>query len=363
MKRRETNLPVETGMGPSVVVCARVTSVDTRRRVVSLSTIQTGQEFHDIQLMSPYQHYRGEGMRWFPDIDAVCMVQIPSDGTPPYVQGFLDIPAMVTPQEMEAGSGAEEQPVSEEEGQMSYASASPPTLPGEMLITLRDGNFLNLRRGGIVELGATALCQRIFSPLRNLMQDYAENYELLTVAGTLAMRTDRAEDSADGESGTRFQLLMNEKASDARASVSLEVGRVTDDMRLRLVVSPQGVAHDTGQYEEARIEISLDASGRVRLTSVENVEIELDGDLKMETGGSMEFGTRAHRLRADSSDEQIMGAKTIAAGALNLQSNVAVSGSFVAPGVPVLRGPELFAAWAASHKHDPVSGLPVPPPP
>jgi hypothetical protein len=86
--------------------------------------------------------------------------------------------------------------------------------PGDIHLSTRDGNFVFIRRGGVIQIGATPVCQTIYIPLRNMIQQFSENYDLETVGGQLQWLVDRTDQQADGHRQTHLQLDCKEYADD-----------------------------------------------------------------------------------------------------------------------------------------------------
>ena len=78
--------------------------------------------------------------------------------------------------------------------------------PGDIGMTTRDGNFIMLRRGGIVQLGATAMAQTVYIPIRNYIKQFCENYELHTLGGDVEWRVDRVESDPSGQAPSTYLL-------------------------------------------------------------------------------------------------------------------------------------------------------------
>ena len=96
----------------------------------------------------------------------------------------------------------------------SLKGGRPQLNPGDIQLSTRDGNFVTLRRGGVLQVGSTPICQRIYIPIRNIIQDYAENYEMHTPAGDLTWLVLRKEDDGDGHQRCEYNLAVKEYADD-----------------------------------------------------------------------------------------------------------------------------------------------------
>jgi hypothetical protein len=179
---------------PARVQRCRVITVNTRD-----FTVDVRQEFQpyaamfDIPFGTPYCHQnQGEGINYMPEIGSTCWVCQPSEeGRDGFVLSFTMV----------------------DEG-ASYRGGRELLNPGDLHFSTRDGNFVFIRRGGVVQIGSTAVCQRIFIPIRNTIQDVAENYILQTPGGDLTWLVARTEEQGDGHQGTTFTLAAKEFSDD-----------------------------------------------------------------------------------------------------------------------------------------------------
>lgn len=188
------------------------------------------QKFYgNIQVSSPYAHYnRGEGLYVMPDIGAKCHVCIPSDGPPPFVLDFImpmetiDGASEDAPFGTDGGKGG----VLQEATAASFAGGRRRAKPGDIGITNRDGSFIHLHRGGVLQIGSTELAQRIFIPLQNLISDICQNYEMQNTGGSINWFIAHGESETNPPTVCRhtYRLLAN----DAKASVRVAIGKLSD---------------------------------------------------------------------------------------------------------------------------------------
>lgn len=191
---------------------------------------QFDQKFYfNVQVASSYMHSNsGEGIYAFPEVGSKCMLCIPSDGPPPFILAFI-MPVEVIPDTStdEAPSGTQSRggPSKTNTG-ASFAGGRVRPKPGDIYIKGRDGNFCILHRGGVLEIGATELAQRIYIPLRNLITDISQNYHHYNSGGAIVWGVQ------DGPSETKpptswkqtFRLLANEE----KGTVRVAVGKFSD---------------------------------------------------------------------------------------------------------------------------------------
>lgn len=248
-----TGLTTPEGMGSAVVLQAVVVDVDPRRHTVDCASKFDRRKFLKIPVGSAYFHpEEGEGAYQVPEVGARCMVTIPSDGTPAFVSAFL------APMDANPTEGGAKQ-----ESTMSYACGRYDDKPGDMVMRGRDGNFVVVHRGGVVQIGATEVCQRIFLPLNNRMVDAAERYELHTAGGSSVYEVDEDGINQPTVHTETYRVYAGEKWADLRVSV----GKVPE-FRERPHDSTQAVLDelDIGKSEQIVYEIDLVQDGFVAQT-------------------------------------------------------------------------------------------------
>lgn len=200
-------------------VCEEATVLDVNRQnwTCRVATTYSSKVLSDVPWSVPYHHFAdGEGFHFMPEPGAKCYLAQPNDQTPAFIMCFVAPPAQKLAtsdaplrQDGSSGGGSD----------VSYQSKRPDLNPGDIALTTRDGNFLILRRGGVVQLGATPLAQRVVVPVRNFVHDYAENYELATPGGDVSWIIDRPELDATGQPASSYTFHLREFATDKNATV------------------------------------------------------------------------------------------------------------------------------------------------
>jgi len=183
--------------------------------------------FFGIQCGSSYFHYnRGEGVYAFPDLGAKCMVCIPGDGSAPFVLSFI------SPQEAIPDTTSEETPSGVEgnttryTGTSTYAGGRVRAKPGDIYMRGRDGNFVVLHRGGVLQIGASELAQRLYIGLENIITDVSQNYEHHNAGGSINWFVNVSESETNPANTWRqtFRILSDQE----KATVRVSCGKVTD---------------------------------------------------------------------------------------------------------------------------------------
>jgi hypothetical protein len=219
---------------------AVVYNVNLVNWTVDVRTVFDRLEYKDIQVGSPYMHpNNGEGMYCIPDVGAKCYVCIPSDGPPPFVLSFMMPMVTIDDASTDDAPVGTAPSVGEERGNgdYTYAGGRPAGKPGDIGIRGRDGNFLILHRGGVLQIGCSALAQRVFVPLRHLVTDISHNYEHFTSGGAEHWGI---QDISDEDTETVWRRTIRVFADTEFADIRITAGSVTD-----LVPEPAGDAGET----------------------------------------------------------------------------------------------------------------------
>lgn len=169
----------------------------------------------DIQVGTAYQHYQeGEGIFALPEVGAQCMVCLPSDTSPPFIMAFIMPMERV---DLSEATGEADAPSMT----ASFGGGRPKAKFGDIMIRGRDGNFVTLHRGGVLQIGAGPLAQRIYIPLTNLVKDFAEEYEQHTQGGSIrwGIQEGAPEDKLNAEYTQTFRVFANSASADVRVSV------------------------------------------------------------------------------------------------------------------------------------------------
>ncbi len=292
----------------ALVERARIINVNIRDFTVDVKTEFSFKNRFDIPIMVPYcNQVQGEGMNFLPEVGAVCWICTPSeDGRDAFVLGFTMVD--------EGGS---------------YRGGRDLLNPGDINFKTRDGNFMSLRRGGVVQIGSTSLCQRVFLPIRNIIQDYAENYELHTPGGDLTWNVARKDEDSDGHQMCLFTLATKEFADDPndKTVAILKMGShgQGNDTILSLLTRDKG-----GGITQTLLE--LNKAGQFNL-KVKKLELKVEGDLNaIVTGQATLRVTGPLTIQSMAAFSATATSISLTAGAMSL----ALSG-----GVAALNGPQV----------------------
>lgn len=258
---------------PPVIESARVINVNIGKWSVDCISTIGGKRFYDIQVMSPYFHYyAGEGIYVMPEVGSLCWVCRPSSGihAPAFVLGF-QAPFDTT--------------------NVGYRAGRQNLNPGDIMLRTRDDNFVILRRGGVLQIGATSIAQRFFLPIGNFIRDICENYELNTLGGKLSWLVERTEETTTGDALTKLHLLAKAKANDPEHIASLSIGSHGEGnpVTLELAVNESGAA---GAKRKVLLQVTAegkvlwDLEGDWEITTKKKLTVKAIGDASLSSDGN-----------------------------------------------------------------------------
>lgn len=207
------------GAVPAEVVQGTIFNVNFVNWTVDVVSQFDQKHYFDIQVGSPYVHpNNGEGLSIFPEVGAKCMVTLPSDSSPPYVSCFL-MPVEVTDlasEDAPAGTTSNASPGASSSG-ASFAGGRPIPKPGDMYLRTRDDNFVILHRGGVLQLGANELSQRLYIPMQSQIMDVSQNYAHHNAGGSIQWLIGEGPDGAlPTQYGHTFRVQANSEFADVR---------------------------------------------------------------------------------------------------------------------------------------------------
>lgn len=320
------------GTIPSLISKARVLDVDISNYTLSVATEFAKKPFTSVSFATPYQHFNnGEGIYFMPEVGSLCWLCEPSDGNMPFVLAWC--PA-------------------QDEGDFSARKMA--LNPGDIYLGTRDENFIILRRGGVVQIGGTGLCQRMFLPVNNTIQDFCENYSLQTLGGDLTWSIDVPEGTTDGSRPALLTLNARAKANDAGPIATLKIGSHPNDDKTTLSLSILA-SGDQGAQEQINLKLGNDGTiqwtvqsdityktqGKFTIDAQDDVTVKSQGKIDVAGQGGVTVETpQKATVKGDSG-------VTLDAPLVQTTQKMSVGGS---GGLPVAMAPPLLT-WLATHIH------------
>ena len=251
--------PVKSGPKAAHIHQAKVLDVNIANWTLSVQTEFTKKPLTDIPFAVPYMHpHNGEGIYFMPEVGSICWMCEPSDGAKAFVIAWA--PPSV-------------------DGPGQFRGHRQDLNPGDIWLGTRDENFLVLRRGGVVQIGGTGLCQRIFLPINNTIKDFCENYGLHTLGGDLEWTIAREEATDDGKRPALFKLQAREFADDAKPIAALEIGSHDGDDKTILTLTIKDSGDDGA---ETKIGLKLDKEGNIKWEVKKDISYKIEGKVTID---------------------------------------------------------------------------------
>lgn len=351
-KRFRTTIHHRAGNDAAEIVHGRILNVNMVNWTVDVITQFDRKYYMDVQVSALYLHYNnGEGIYAMPEVGAVVMLCIPSDSSPPYVAGFvapmqsanatgkLNDPDQAVTTTQQGQQQANEDNVDDQDAPAGtrsrggkttnpstdarFDAGRPMAKPGDIYLRTRDGNFITLHRGGVVEIGATEIAKRIYIPIGNKILDLSENYEHQSVGGSVSwgIQEGPSIQNPPSQHMETFRLYANDKYADLRIAkgkiynpVSEPAGSAGADAQSTLgfdpiivyevVLSVQGFKTVSGDLANASVtkQVSLkfffDKKGNVFLRSEGSAFFQFAKKVKIVVGDSFELEANSISMTA-----------------------------------------------------------------
>jgi hypothetical protein len=325
---------------------ARVLDVNVTNYTLVVQTELTQKTLAWVSWSSPYMHpHNGEGIYFMPEVGSICWLMEPSDGGMPFVVGWTSLPGK----------------------DRSHRNRRLDLNPGDIYLGTRDENHILLRRGGVVEIGATPLAQRLFLPINNMIKDLCANYSLQTLGGELKWTVGIPEENSYGDQQTTFTINAKEKATDVEHVATVQIGShgADEPTILSLVLRASG---DAGAI--ANLTVTGKKSGDLDLKSEGKITWKVTGDVKVDAKNITLTAKQKAALIGTQVAEMTGGLVNITsksgAVAVAAAGGMVVSTSGAGPALTAGKGatekvllatPELLA-WLQSHVHNIIAPVP-----
>lgn len=342
-------MTTELNLSNPIIQSARVLDVNIKNYTLAVASQFAKKPLIGIPFMVPYNHHHsGEGIYFMPEVGSVCWICFPSDGNKPFVMGW--------------GMTSESS---------SYRGRRQDLNPGDIYLGTRDDNCIILRRGGVVQIGATPLAQRIYLPVNNTIRDFCENYGLHTLGGDLEWTIAREETTTDGTRPALLRVRAKEFADDKAYVAELQIGshEGNDQTILSLIVNASGADNAAQKFSleigkdgsvawKTEFDVTWDIKGRFAVKATDTISMESDQAIQLTAKDN--FTAKGSLAKMEAS----MGAATVKS-----PSQVVLDGPIVMAGGPTASQPVAMAVplmtWLGTHFHQitaPFPGAPTTPP-
>ncbi len=169
--------------GPAQISLCKVLNVNVQEWTCDLEGVYTMQPHYDVPFATPYCHRdHAGGVNFVPEVDAQCYVCVCGDGTK-FILGFILGAVTQAPTHFDE----EEETIDEANADIkpSYRGFRDPLEAGDIMLGTVDENQIVVRRGGMIQIGATGLAQRVYLPVENIIRDYFQQYQAHSPIGEI----------------------------------------------------------------------------------------------------------------------------------------------------------------------------------
>lgn len=239
---------------------AEIFRVDPETFSVSVVTKFSKAVFHSVQWTTPYVHfYKGEGSYGMPEVGARCLVaySVPKDirqdvfELPPMIIGFYTPSRFMewgADQSGPDGGEVDLTPFNSEtlidgekiitDGRISYRNKREKLIPGDYVCgKTPSGNKIILYTGGVTQVTANNLCQRLYISKDNWIRDFCQNYLLSCDGGYTRWRDEIGGTSQSPELRTTLENHIRSDTLDYEVKRSGERVEEQKDFRKHKVIN------------------------------------------------------------------------------------------------------------------------------
>lgn len=321
-----TSFTQKEGHDAAKIIQGRIVNINLVKWTVDVAAQFDRHKYFNIQVSSPYLHHsNGEGISAFPEIGATCMVCVPSDSSPPFLLAFVMAHETVDDASPDAQSGTNshgQQPANATDA--SFAGGRPKPKPGDIWMRTRDNNFVILHRGGVLQLGATELAQRIFIPLNNLVEDISGNYEHHNSNGSVVwgLQDGPSLEQFPSQFMQTFRVFATDKYADVKTAVGKvynpvpepdggvalaqagvaqgDDGKGSNPIIFEVTVSPKGFVAESGEtaspstVTNSVLKFTFDRTGNTLLRVEGNLYCQIKKKLTFKAQGDIEVSTEGN---------------------------------------------------------------------
>ena len=306
----------EQASRPGRLELCEVTDVNTTEFTVSLMGVFTHKPHAEMPFASLYCHPdHGGGVYVMPEVGSYAYVFTSADGTS-MLMGFVTNPQSVegevfdkngTPSLIESSTGPD------------FSGFRLDMEPGDIAMATKDGNRVVLRRGGIVQIAATGIAQRLYIPVGNVIRDYFERYQARSPQGRIEWGHATILEEDDDTVAVLIEYDFKESIEDTSAAVEVRFGQLTFD-----VLDPEkaGRHHMFARNKQDDYELLATNIGVLSCTVMSRdevpavtyaVQVSREGDCFMMSKGHIQVETESMYLKLGQKGKVVFGASFIEA--------------------------------------------------
>jgi hypothetical protein len=211
-----TGAPAYQGMGQVKIIKGKILSVDKVRWKCTVQGEMDNQIIEGVPIMPPVPvGSEGTGSFYMPEVDSIVLLAYPSTEKTPFILGGATLP--------------NELDEDEEADPNDFRTNRPSINEGDHVIHTSELGGIFVRKGGIIEIGASQAARRFYLPLQNMIKEFFENWEIQSPGGSLEWLC-RRDDDTHGEELTPVEFRMRiREFCQGNPLIDIGAGRIQDE--------------------------------------------------------------------------------------------------------------------------------------
>lgn len=195
---------------------AKVLSVNKVKYTCTVQSEIDNQIIEDIPIEPISLNTEGGGSYWMPETNGLVWMCHPSTESTPFIMSGATAPKQLN-----------EDP---EEDPTDRRMNRPVVGEGDFVVAQNGTGKIILRKGGIVEIGASETALRRYIPLTNLIEEFSQNWRHNNAAGLMELVCrDRDETYGSERTPAEFKFNLREFCEDDFPMMDLRIGRIKDE--------------------------------------------------------------------------------------------------------------------------------------
>ena len=224
MPKRRTRAPVYEKGGSAEVFRAKILSVDRVKWTCTVQSDLDNRVFDGVAIEPTHVNSEGGGQFFLPEANSIVWCCRPGNQVTPFIMSTSTLP-----KQEDEGDDAEDP--------NDRRFNRPVVGEGDLVLASSGTARVILRKGGVLEVGASESAKRIYTPLQNIIREFSQSWEHFTGGGRMSMKC-RDDDETFGSelTPTEFNFEWREFCEDDVPMIDVRMGRIKaeDDQKIPL---------------------------------------------------------------------------------------------------------------------------------